>query len=172
MREADLRTIAQAIYKELGENNRKALYQIELLIHHLGKKTVRDLVQKSKKLHEHGGVLTCEQDRQRSLGGIFFHLAKQHSVATLDKELVKAIFRSKRRNKPSTSSKLSTYQDETASDAAQDKPATELERLLTQKETLSSCTNEMKKKASPALKFTQQLLAQVENQIQKLNSHV
>jgi hypothetical protein len=85
------------IAAELGETDRVPLRQIGRIIELCGEQFVEDLLAETKAVEEEGGLTVKDGSRRRTVGGVFFYLAR----GRMSKEQRDAVFiRSKRRKKP------------------------------------------------------------------------
>jgi hypothetical protein len=73
----DLKTIVAEFSTQLGETERGPVRQIKLLIQYLGLDLVRAKVEETLQIEADGGMLTSNQERKRTPGGIFFYLIKE-----------------------------------------------------------------------------------------------
>ncbi len=67
---------------ELGESNGPALGQIRGILRAFGEERTRELVRHAKVIEEQGGMLVPDGSRRRTLGGVFFKLAKDAATPT------------------------------------------------------------------------------------------
>ena len=96
MQPDEIKAYAEEVAKKLGETDKKPLEQIELLLQHAGKEFVDENVAESFKIEEEGGMFTEDKKRRRTVGGIFFYIAK----GKLDPEVRGNIFPGYGQNKP------------------------------------------------------------------------
>lgn len=82
------RQLAVNIGEKLGENEKKPLRQIQRLIELAGEEIVLKLLDDTLEIETQGGMLTLDGTRRRTLGGVFFHLARQ----SLPQEIVGQVF--------------------------------------------------------------------------------
>lgn len=87
--------LAQAIAQTLGESHSSAIHKIALLVKLAGEDFTKSLVDESLQIEANGGLMTLDGSRRRSLGGIFFYLAK----GKLSKELRHRIFPIQKKHK-------------------------------------------------------------------------
>jgi hypothetical protein len=66
----------------LGETEPKPLHDLQRVLDHVGMERARTLLQQARDLDAAGQVLTENGTRQRTLGGIFFQLAREHLPRT------------------------------------------------------------------------------------------
>jgi len=79
-------TVVERIASDLGETAGQALGQIRGIVRVLGEERARQLVQHAKAVEEQGGMLVPDGSRRRTLGGVFFKLARdQASPAQRDR---------------------------------------------------------------------------------------
>ena len=64
------------IIKALKENNKKAHGQIYRLVECCGPQVAEELLKDALELEQQGGLMTLDGKRRRTIGGVFFHLAK------------------------------------------------------------------------------------------------
>lgn len=69
--------LSEVIGAELGETSWQALRPIRRMIRLRGESFVRELVQQAHAIEASGGMWLEKQQRRRTLGGVFFFLAKQ-----------------------------------------------------------------------------------------------
>ena len=79
-------TVVERIASDLGETAGQALGQIRGIMRVLGEERARQLVQQAKAVEVQGGLLVPDGSRRRTLGGVFFKLARdQASPAERDR---------------------------------------------------------------------------------------
>lgn len=64
------------ISKELGESDSRAVFKIAEIVDAFSQEKIDALVEKALAVHRAGGEWTCDRSRMRTLGGVFFRLAK------------------------------------------------------------------------------------------------
>jgi PHAX RNA-binding domain-containing protein len=69
--------VAHEIIDALGEKNKGAHGTIYRLVEHGGIQFTENLMRDTLETEEQGGLMTLDGERRRSIGGVFFHLAKQ-----------------------------------------------------------------------------------------------
>ena len=79
--------VAENIAKELGEKSRKPKRQIFLIVKRCGVEFAQKLLDDAKAIQNDGGMLTQDGKRQRTLGGVFFHLARQRIPPEIRQEI-------------------------------------------------------------------------------------
>lgn len=90
------RQLARTLMAACGEPAAgRVLFQFTQVIAALGEAQATALLQQAQGIEAHGGMLTQDGSRRRTLGGIFFALAKQHLRAH-DPVLARAAFRRRR----------------------------------------------------------------------------
>jgi hypothetical protein len=62
----------------LDESEAKPLADLQRVIEHIGVDRARQLVDRAREVDAEGGMLTCDESRRRTLGGVFFQLAREH----------------------------------------------------------------------------------------------
>src|SRR5262245_15194998 len=67
---------ATDIARKLGESNPQAVIQIERIVHHLGLETAQTALKEALAVEAEGGMLTDDQKRRRTPGGVFFYLVR------------------------------------------------------------------------------------------------
>ncbi|HSS98844.1 MAG TPA: phosphorylated adapter RNA export RNA-binding domain-containing protein, partial [Terriglobales bacterium] len=88
MSQDEMQALAQQIAKILGETDKKPRAQIAAIIERCGIEFTQKLFQETQAIQAQGGMMLADQSRQRTLGGIFFYLARKQ----IPRELVKVIF--------------------------------------------------------------------------------
>ena len=71
--------LVQGIAAELGETEDVAQILIKRIVRTLGEERTRELVRHAKVVEEQGGMLVPDGSRRRTLGGVFFKLAKEQA---------------------------------------------------------------------------------------------
>lgn len=71
-----IQSITREIAQALNERERKPLRQIESIIRLCGEEFARDLLKETLEVEANGGMYTTSGDKKRTLGGIFFALAR------------------------------------------------------------------------------------------------
>src|SRR5258708_383557 len=77
------KALAHHIAAQLGETYEKPHKQIEHIIDQLGEEVAQSLVYEALAVRAEGGQQIAKGSRHRTLGGIFFNIAKQRIVAKL-----------------------------------------------------------------------------------------
>lgn len=73
----NIQEAATDIARQLHENNTEAVAQIGRIVEYLGAEETYTLVTKALEAEKEGGMQTVDGRRARTLGGIFFHLARR-----------------------------------------------------------------------------------------------
>jgi len=73
--------IAADIARQLNETNPKALGQLERLIERVGEDRALTFLTEALSVEASGGLLTNDGSRKRSLGGVYFYIAKGQSLS-------------------------------------------------------------------------------------------
>ncbi len=68
--------LIKEIASELGETEDVAQMLIKRIVRTLGEERTRELVRHAKVIEEQGGMMVPDGSRRRTLGGVFFKLAK------------------------------------------------------------------------------------------------
>ena len=68
---------ARQLADELGEDQRDPLDQIKLVVRKLGPEAANDLAVRAREIHAGDGMSVADGSRQRTIGGVFFQLARQ-----------------------------------------------------------------------------------------------
>jgi hypothetical protein len=76
MERAEIKALAVEAAKVLGEENEGPIHQLELILEHVGKPFLDELIAETLKIEENGGMMTDDGKRRRTIGGVFFYLAK------------------------------------------------------------------------------------------------
>lgn len=66
----------------LGEDGDKPLRDLQRILDHIGTDKATELVERARHIDAEGGMLTSDESRSRTLGGIFFQLAREHVPIT------------------------------------------------------------------------------------------
>lgn len=74
-REPSQAEVAAMIADQLGEQEESARQQILRIVQALGRTQSRQFLTHAFQAEEHGGMMTLDGSRRRTVGGIFFHLA-------------------------------------------------------------------------------------------------
>ena len=90
--------LVQGIARELGETADVAQVLIKRIVRTLGEERTRELVRHAKVIEEQGGMMVPDGSRRRTLGGVFFKLAKD---AATPEERARIWMPQNRRPKPS-----------------------------------------------------------------------
>src|SRR5689334_14826049 len=69
--------IAADIALKLGETGRHAKHQIAQVVELLGPDAAQALLEETQQIEQAGGMLTNDESRRRTPGGIWLHLAKE-----------------------------------------------------------------------------------------------
>ncbi len=72
--------VVQGIAAELGETEDVAQMLIKRIVRTLGEERTRELVRHAKVVEEQGGMMLPDGSRRRTLGGVFFKLAKEQAT--------------------------------------------------------------------------------------------
>jgi hypothetical protein len=70
--------LAADIARQLAETNPIAKSQLEQVINRLGAQKAMELLEETMKVEAEGGMMTADQTRRRTAGGIYLYLAKSH----------------------------------------------------------------------------------------------
>jgi hypothetical protein len=93
---AEKKAVAQNIIKTLNETEAKPRQQIRAIVDQCGIEFAQALLQETLQIEANGGMMLSDNSRRRTIGGVFFHLARQK----MPREIVKAIFPQFARQKP------------------------------------------------------------------------
>src|SRR5574338_1301580 len=80
--------VTKQIAETLNEKTYSAKKIIRAIVHHYGTEQTLALLQETLTIEANGGLMTNDQSRRRTVGGVFFFLAK----GRMPKETVKQIF--------------------------------------------------------------------------------
>ena len=72
----DIEQVTQEIAKRLKETHSGPVHQIRLIVTLMGAEFARQTLEEALSVEAAGGMLTADQTRRRTPGGVFFHLAK------------------------------------------------------------------------------------------------
>lgn len=104
---SDNAAIVQEIAKALSERN---IAEVQAAVTVLGPERARALMQQALEVEAQGGMMTANEKRRRSPGGVFFHLIRQGAT----KEERKAIFPNNRNPKKNRKKRSPTAPSPTA----------------------------------------------------------
>jgi len=76
MEQSEIQEYTAEVAKILNETEEKPLRQIELMVEHLGREWVEKMLEETKKIEEKGGMKIENGKRRRTIGGVFFYIAK------------------------------------------------------------------------------------------------
>jgi hypothetical protein len=76
MEREEIKALAIEAARTLGEENEGPIHQIELILQHVGKDFLDSLIAETQSIEANGGMMTDDGKRRRTIGGIFFYLAK------------------------------------------------------------------------------------------------
>lgn len=76
----------KAFARELGESGDKPLGDLSVILDHLGVEKVKELVATAKEINTKDGQMTLDGARRRTLGGVFFRLARPYLPFTPPRE--------------------------------------------------------------------------------------
>ncbi len=101
--DTDTKAVANQIADQLGEKQRGPRNLVFAVVKSCGTEFARQLLRDAQEIERLGGMLTTEGDRRRTIGGVFFYLAR----GRMSKELRDQIFphRTKRKKQGSASTK-------------------------------------------------------------------
>jgi hypothetical protein len=99
MAEEKTKDFVQELAEKLGETEPYAVQKIALLVKLAGEDFTKSLVEESLQIDANGGQMTLDGSRRRTLGGVFFYLAK----GKLPKELKHRIFPMQKKQKSKAS---------------------------------------------------------------------
>ncbi len=75
------RRAAEAVAAELGETEKVPVRQIMAMVQLCGSSFVQAILEEAKTVHASAGILTADGSRPRTLGGVFFYLARNRMAA-------------------------------------------------------------------------------------------
>jgi len=76
MEREEIKALALEAAKTLGEENEGPVHQLELILEHVGKEFLDEMLAETQKIEDGGGMMTDDGKRRRTKGGVFFYLAK------------------------------------------------------------------------------------------------
>jgi hypothetical protein len=98
MERDEIKALALQAAKILGEDNEGPIHQLELILEHVGKEFLADIMAETQKIEENGGMMTDDGKRRRTMGGVFFYLAKG-KIDARSRQLIFPNFGQKERGK-------------------------------------------------------------------------
>ncbi|TVR22818.1 MAG: hypothetical protein EA396_05370 [Anaerolineaceae bacterium] len=72
-----IRKVASEVANTLGEKDRKPYGQIAALVRMRGEDFIREVLADTLQIEAQGGMMTAKGDRRRTIGGVFFRLARE-----------------------------------------------------------------------------------------------
>ncbi|XWX05677.1 hypothetical protein VZO05_16080 (plasmid) [Aggregatilineales bacterium SYSU G02658] len=72
----DIEQVTQEIARHLNETLDGPVRQIRMVVTHMGVEFAREVLRETMAIESTGGMLTADQSRRRTPGGVFFYLAK------------------------------------------------------------------------------------------------
>lgn len=66
----------------LNETDEKACHDLQRVLDHIGEDKARTLLTRAQDIEAEGGMMTRDGSRRRTLGGVFFQLAREHMPHT------------------------------------------------------------------------------------------
>jgi hypothetical protein len=104
-REPSQLEVAARIADALGESNPTVRQSIEHIVKALGRTQAHELLNFALQAEEHGGLMTTNQTRRRTVGGIFFHYVHTLGKPKQGKSLPRPQFPNQKAKEPDASGK-------------------------------------------------------------------
>lgn len=90
------------ITETLQETTAHPIRQIQYIVARLGNDLAQEMLEAAQYTQQHGGIMTTDKSRPRTLGGIFFFLIKQRLINDARLDDIRVIFPRRRRRKTAT----------------------------------------------------------------------
>lgn len=88
MTKEEIKAIAADIAAQLNEEDKQAISQIKRLVKKVGEEKTRAILAQTLEKEAQGGMLTLDGSRRRTVGGVFFYLARGEITAPEDKRYI------------------------------------------------------------------------------------
>ena len=96
----DLQIVVQQLAQALGETERAPQRQLEAVVRTLSVEVALRLLQEAQAIEAQGGLLTIDSSRRRTLGGVFFQLARQQMTPEQRRAAFGPLWQKKRKQLP------------------------------------------------------------------------
>lgn len=81
----ELEEFTQATVQKLDENEKYAARQVREIVYYCGREFTQVILEETEEIQASGGMLTVDGQRQRTIGGVFFYLARGRMAPSIRK---------------------------------------------------------------------------------------